>query len=289
MNNRQNIYLNVGVGMIGLSAPLAMSANPQDARPNFIQILADDQGWGDLACFGHPFIKSPHLDKLAAEGMKFTQCYAADSVCSPSRAATLTGRTPFRNGVYRWIPHNHFCHLPRSEVTTPQLLRKNGYQTAHFGKWHLSYYDEKSVPGKPEETHSFRMGGELAGQPTMNDYGYDYWFATGNVARPNHENPRNFFLNGKALGELKGFSAQIVAREFVAWLKEHRKENHPFFITVWFHEPHGPINSDPEYLKRYPQINDPSLRQYYANITQIDEAVGVIVSALKEAGLFENT
>ncbi|MDT8391422.1 MAG: sulfatase-like hydrolase/transferase [Lentisphaeria bacterium] len=259
------------------------------AAVNFVQILTDDQGWGDLGCFGHPFIKSPHLDQLAVEGMKFTHCYAADSVCSPSRAAILTGRTPFRNGVYRWIPHNHFCHLPKSEVTTPQVLRNNGYQTAHFGKWHLSYYDETSVRGKPEETHNFKMGGELAGQPTMNDYGYDDWFSTGNVARPNHENPRNFFRNGEAMGEMKGFSAQIVAREFVTWLREHREGGRPFFVTVWFHEPHGPINSDPEYLARYPDVQDPSLRQYYANITQIDEAVGVIVNALKEGGLFDNT
>lgn len=256
---------------------------------NFVQILTDDQGWGDLGCFGHQFIESPHLDQLAAEGMKFTHCYAADSVCSPSRAAILTGRTPFRNGVYRWIPANHFCHLPASEVTTPQVLRDNGYQTAHFGKWHLSHYEESSVKGDPEGYHDFKLGGELVGQPSMNDYGYDYWFATGNVARPNHENPRNFFLNGEAMGEMKGFSAQIVAQEFVTWLKEHREDDQPFFVTVWFHEPHGPINSDPEYLERYSGIGDPSLRQWYANITQIDEAVGVIVNALKEADLYDDT
>jgi len=259
------------------------------APVNFVHIVTDDQGWGDLGCFGHPFIQSPHLDQLAAEGMKFTQCYAADSVCSPSRAAILTGRTPFRNGVYRWIPDRHFCHLPKTEITTPQLLRENGYQTAHFGKWHLSYHEEIHVKGDPEAVHGFKMGGELVGQPSMQDYGYDYWFATGNVARPNHENPRNFFRNGKAMGEMKGFSAQIVAREFVTWLKEHRESGQPFFVTIWFHEPHGPINSDPQYLARYPDIKDPSLRQWYANITQIDEAVGVIVNALKQADLFDST
>jgi arylsulfatase A len=91
------------------------------------------------------------------------------------------------------------------------------------------------------------------------------------------------------MGEIKGFSALIVARQFREWLKEHRREGSPFFVTIWFHEPHGPINSDPEYLARYPKIKDPSLAQYYANVTQIDEAVGVIVEALKELDLFDST
>jgi len=255
---------------------------------NFVQILTDDQGWGDLGCFGHPFIKTPHIDQLAAEGMTFTHCYAADSVCSPSRAAILTGRTPFRTGVYRWIPASHFCHLPKDEVTTPQVLRNNGYQTAHFGKWHLSHYTEKRLPNG-FDYEDFAFGGEWVGQPSMDDYGYDYWFAAGNVARSNHRNPGNFFLNGQAMGEMEGFSAQIVAREFVTWMKNHRQEGVPFFVTVWFQEPHGPVNSDPDYLKRYSDLSDPSLRQYYANITQIDEAVGVIVGALRDQGLFDDT
>jgi arylsulfatase A len=255
---------------------------------NFVQILTDDQGWGDLGCFGHQFIKTPNIDQLAAEGMKFTHCYAADSVCSPSRASILTGRTPFRNGVYRWIPADHFCHLPKDEVTLPQLLRAGGYQTAHFGKWHLSHYSEKRIPDS-FDYKDFALGGELVGQPSMNDYGYDYWFASGNVARSDHKNPQNFFRNGEAMGTMEGFSAQIVASEFVTWMKERRKEGEPFFVTVWLHEPHGPINSDPEYLARYEDLNDPSLRQYLANVTQVDEAVGRVVDTLKELGLFDDT
>ena len=171
---------------------------------NFVQILTDDQGWGDLGCFGHGFIQSPHLDQLAAEGMKFTQCYAPDAVCSPSRASALTGRTPFRNGVYRWIPHDHFCHLPKEEITTPQLLRENGYQTDHLGKWHLGHYEEEKVEGEEGMFTNFKLGGELVGQPSMGDYGYDYWFSTGNVARPNHENPVNFFFQWNRHGGDEG-------------------------------------------------------------------------------------
>lgn len=266
----------------------AIEPGPAASRTNFVQILTDDQGWGDLGCFGHPFIQSPNIDRLASEGIKFTQCYSADSVCSPSRAAILTGRTPFRNGVYRVVSADHFCHLPKDEVTLPQLLRKSGYQTAHFGKWHLSHFSETRIPGG-FDYENFGFGGESAGQPGMRDYGYDYWFATGNVARPDHKDPLNFFRNGQPVGKLEGYSAQLVAAEFVNWIKSQGSGGRPFFATIWFHEPHGPVNSDPRFLDRYRKLDDASLRQYYANITQIDEAVGTIVAALKEAGAYDDT
>lgn len=258
------------------------------ARPNFVQILTDDQGWGDLGAFGHQFIETPHIDQLAAEGIKFTHAYSGGAVCSPSRASILTGRTPFRTGVYRWIPSDHFSHLPKEEVTLPQLLRKDGYQTAHFGKWHLCHYSEERI-SRSHNYKNFAFGGEHAGQPSMNDYGYDYWFATGNVARPDHKNPLNFFLNGKPLGRMEGYSAQIVAAEFANWMKESRDKDAPFFVTIWFHEPHGPVNSDPQFIERYSELGDPSLQQYYANVTQIDEAVASIVETLKKAGVYDDT
>jgi arylsulfatase A len=257
------------------------------AKPtNFIQILTDDQGWGDLASFGHKLLKTPHIDKLAADGMTFTHCYSSSGVCSPSRAAILTGRTPYRNGVYHWLNTGRALHLKASEITLPQLLRKNGYQTAHFGKWHLSHYENK---GKEHPNHVF--GGEKATppQPTMDAYGYDYWFATGNVARPSHRDPENFFRNGKAVGPLKGFSAQIIAEDVDNWLKKHRAADKPFLLTVWLHEPHGPISSDPQFMARYGDHADTKLKQYLGNITQIDEAVGAIVKSLEAAGLTDNT
>jgi arylsulfatase A len=283
MYNRRAYLKSMGMAAMGLTASSALSANNAPNRPNLIQILTDDQGWGDLGSFGHQFIKTPHIDSLAAEGIKFTHCYSACSVCSPSRASILTGRTPFRNGVYRFIPADHFCHLPESEVTLPQLLRKDGYQTCHFGKWHLSHFSEKN------NYTEFDFGGELVGQPSMDDYGYDYWFATGNVARPTHEDPLNFFLNGTPMGKMDGFSAQIVATEIVTWMKEHRVQDKPFFITIWFNEPHGPVESDPEFADRYNELDDPSLRQYLGIVTQIDEAVGTIVASLKDAGIYDDT
>jgi arylsulfatase A len=277
------------VALLSIALSSLFGANGSEVvRPNFIQILTDDQGWGDLGSYGHQFIQTPHIDRLAAEGIKFTDAYSGGSVCSPSRAAMLTGRTPLRNGVFRFIPSDHFCHLPADEITLPQLLRKEGYQTAHFGKWHLSHYLEERI-GDSEDFKILTFGGEHAGQPSMDDYGYDYWFATGNVARPDHKDPINFFLNGEFMGQMEGYSAQIVAAEFVKWMKEARAEDENFFVTIWFHEPHGPVSSDPEFIARYGDIPDPSLVQYWANVTQIDEAVATIVEALEEAGVYDDT
>jgi arylsulfatase A len=101
------------------------------APPNVILFLADDLGYGDVGCFGHPIIKTPHLDAFARQGARLTQCYAASAVCSPSRSALLTGRTPYRNGVCTWLAAGSEVHLRRSEVTLPSLLKQGGYATCH--------------------------------------------------------------------------------------------------------------------------------------------------------------
>ncbi|MBD0400608.1 sulfatase [Flammeovirga sp. EKP202] len=282
MRRNRLLYLTVLLITLGNVA----MAQKKEQKTNFIQILTDDQGWGDLASFGHQFIKSPNIDKLGEEGVKLTNCYAADGVCSPSRSSILTGRTPYRNGVYRWVPASHFCYLRKSEITLPQLMRKEGFSTAHFGKWHLNGFQEERV-GKTEIYKNFKWG--VKGQPSMEEYGYDYWFATPNVARPNHKDPENFFLNGELLGKIEGYSAQIVAKQFVDWFLHKRDKSKPFFITIWFHEPHGPINSNPEFVKLYDKLKDPSMQQFLANVTQIDDAVGTIVNALKQEGVFDDT
>ena len=179
-----------------LALVFLLQGNPTFAKkPNIVVFLVDDMGWGDLACYGNKIIKSPHLDKFATEGVRFTQCYSACGVCSPSRSAILTGRTPYRNGVWRWIPGGHTTHLRESESTLPELLKENGYATCHVGKWHLNGHFNSDK------------------QPQPNYHGYDHWMATQNNAAPNHKNPKNFVLNGKEMGLLEGFSAPLVATE----------------------------------------------------------------------------
>jgi arylsulfatase A len=238
--------------------------------PNFLIMLADDLGYGDLQCYGHPRIQTPHLNKFATEGTRFTQCYSACSVCSPSRSAILTGRTPYRNGVFRWIPENHECHLRTSEVTITSLLKKKGYDTCHAGKWHLNgFFNDPR-------------------QPQPNDHGFDHWFATQNNAAPNHINPTNFARNGKAVGPLEGPSSHLVADEIITWLKKRTDKTRPFYVSMWTHEPHLPIETLPQYQEAYADL-EPDVRQHHGNVTQMDAAVGKMLAALDELGLRENT
>jgi len=251
--------------------PSTTSAEDATPPPNFVIFLSDDQGWGDLGCYGHPRIQSPHLDKFAKQGLRLTQCYSASAVCSPSRSSILTGRTPYRNGVYRWVPPKSDIHLRPSEITIARLLQEKGYSTCHVGKWHLNGHFNS-----PE-------------QPQPSDHGYDWWFATQNNAAPSHKNPRNFARNGEAVGPLEGFSAPLVAEEAVRWLKQERDPAKPFFLTVWTHEPHQPIESDPKFMEPYADIKDEGIRQHHGNITQLDAAFGHLMQTLDELQVADNT
>lgn len=239
-------------------------------RPNIIVFLADDMGWGDAACYGSDKILSPNIDKLASQGVRFTQAYSACGVCSPSRSAILTGRTPYRNGVWQHLSGNSEAHLRSSEITYPKLLREAGYETCHVGKWHLNAKDQFNNPEFP--------------QP--GDHGYDYWMATHNNAIPSHENPNNFVRNGQAVGEVNAFSAPFVAREAIHWLSNIRNPEKPFVLSIWVHEPHHPIATDEPFLEPYGQ--DPNAK-YLGNITQLDYALGQVMDVLEEQGLAENT
>ncbi|HBL43234.1 MAG TPA: arylsulfatase, partial [Planctomycetaceae bacterium] len=255
-----------------LSLPELQAVETQQAaKPNIMVILCDDLGYGDLACYGHPVIKTPHLDQLASQGMRLTDCYASAPVCSPSRAGLLTGRTPNRLGVYDWIPEGHPMHLKRDEVTVAQLLQQAGYDTAHVGKWHCNgMFNSKE-------------------QPQPGDHGFRHWFSTQNNALPTHENPFNFVRNAKPVGPLQGFASQLVADEADEWLTELRDKEKPFFMFVCFHEPHEPIASAERFRKLYTAPEGSTLPAHHGNVTQMDDAFGRILKTLDEQKLRENT
>lgn len=254
-----------------LSSCLLLAAPLHAAQPNLVLFLADDLGYGDLGCYGHPVIQTPNLDAFAKQGVRLKQCYAASAVCSPSRSALLTGRTPHRNGVYTWIAEGAEVHLRTSEITLPSLLKQAGYTTCHSGKWHLN-----GLFNNPA-------------QPQPGDHGYDWWMATQNNAAPTHENPGNFARNGQPVGPMQGYSAPLVVREAVTWLKEKRDASKPFFLAVWTHEPHYPIKSDPKFKALYPDLTDDVQREHHANVTQMDHAFGMLMRALDEQKLAEST
>ena len=243
----------------------------QSRRTNVVLFLADDLGYGDLGCYGHPRIRTPNLDAFAAQGVRLTQCYAASAVCSPSRSALLTGRTPHRNGVYTWIAAGSEVHLRAEERTVPKVLKEHGYATAHFGKWHLN--GRFNSPA----------------QPQPDDHGYDWWLATQNNAAPNHRNPTNLVRNGQRVGPAEGYSALIVAGEASEWLRGRRDADKPFFLTVWTHEPHAIIETDERFRAEYKDLPDPDLRQHHGNVAQLDAAFGVIVKTLDELKLADDT
>lgn len=260
------LLLSCGV-WCGCSAAFGAAA----ARPNIIVFLADDLGYGDLGCYGHPIIKTPNLDAFAKQGVRLTQCYAASGVCSPSRSAILTGRTPYRNGVFTWIPEGRDLHLRRSELALPRLLKSSGYATAHAGKWHLNSHFNQPT------------------QPQPNDHGYDWWLATQNNAEPSHEHPVNFVLNGRPIGRVGEYSAPFIVREAIAWLKARQDQSQPFLLSVWTHEPHYPIKSAPAFKALYPSLTDDVQREHHANVTQLDHAFGQLMRALDEMNLADNT
>ncbi len=240
------------------------------AKPNVVVILADDLGWSDIGCYGGP-VETPSLDRLAADGARFTQFYSGCAVCSPSRASLLTGRHHIRTGVYSWIhDESQNSHLLERETTLAEVLKEDGYGTAHLGKWHL---------GLPTEERK---------KPTPANHGFDYWFATWNNAEPSHRNPKNFIRNGKPVGELEGYSCQLVVDEAITWLDEHRDPDLPFFLNVWFHEPHAPIAAPDDLVSKYGDPRESSAI-YSGTIDNTDRAIGRLIAKLKEVAPGEDT
>lgn len=239
-------------------------------RPNVVMLLSDDLGFKDIGCYDGP-VKTPTLDALAKRGVRFTDFYSGCAVCSPSRATLMTGRHHIRTGVYSWIDdRTQNSHLLQREVTLAEVLKSAGYSTAHVGKWHLgSSTDQRQ-------------------KPTPGDHGFDHWFATASNAVPSHRDPTNFVRNGVNVGKLQGYSCQLVIDEAISWLDDHRDKNKPFFLNVWFHEPHAPLAAPEHISSSYGDPTDPSAI-YSATIENTDRAVARLLKKLHEIDLPENT
>lgn len=241
-----------------------------ERRPNVVVLLADDLGVQDIGCYSGP-VKTPALDRLAASGARFKNFYSGCAVCSPSRATLLTGRHHIRTGVYSWISDaNQKSHLLRRERTLAEVLKDAGYRTAHVGKWHL---------GLPTGQYQ---------KPTPDQHGFDHWFATWNNAEPSHRNPHNFIRNGEPVGKLKGYSCQLVVDEAISWLDSHGAAKEPFFLNVWFHEPHAPIAAPDLITQEYGSLRDQSA-VYSATIDNTDQAIGRLLTKLSEIDDPSNT
>jgi len=256
---------------VAVSGGVVMSATVSaERRPNVVVLMADDLGWGDIGCYDGP-VRTPALDGLAAKGMRFTDFYSGCAVCSPSRAVLMTGRHHIRAGVYSWIFDQYQeSHLLEREVTLAEVLKSQGYSTAHMGKWHL---------GLPTWNRK---------KPTPTDHGFDYWFATLNNAGPSHKDPDNLIRNGEPVGETEGYACQIVVDEAITWLERKRDPEKPFFLNVWFHEPHAPLAAPDEMVSQYGELNDEAAI-YSATIDNTDRAIARLLTKLEKIDSPENT
>lgn len=256
------------VFLIALALVSPAVAADQPKKPSIVFILCDDLGYGDLGCFGHKIIKTPHLDKLAAGGLRMTSFYSPSPVCSPSRAGYLTGRNPNRAGIRDWIPLNSGIYLKKTDPSVAKLLKAGGYRTAHVGKWHLNS----------------KMDGT---EPTPGDHGFDHWFSTQNNAAPTHQNPVNFIRNGKKVGKLTGNSSTLIVDEAIRWLGSIKDE--PFVLFVWFHAPHEPVATPEAWTKKYSDIKEPTKRTYYGSVSLMDHEVGRLLKHLDDKKKRDNT
>lgn len=269
--------------------PFALSDSLQTlptrgGSPSILLFLSDDLGYGDLACYGHPFNRTPNIDRLAQEGCRFTDAHSASSICSPARGALLTGRHPYRLGIYYLVERD--VHLRRQEVSVASLLRSRGYDTCFVGKWHVS-----------------RLGANALGQPSPGDFGFDHWFATEHNAFEGPQNPQFFIRNGAGVGQTDGWYCDLIVKEALAWLDNRRDKTRPFFIYACSHEPHTPVAPPPQYARLYdtPEVTrleksilyggvprpDKDLsehrKHYYGTVTQLDAAVGRLVDGATKA------
>lgn len=263
------------------------------APPNIVLFLIDDLGWKDLGCQGSSYYQTPNIDRLASEGVRFTDAYAACAVCSPTRAAILTGRYPARLLLTDWLPSGRWNPkarlregrflrgLPVEEFTLAEALREAGYSTANIGKWHLG-----SEPFSMPEHHGFEVniGGNAHGAPGSYFYPYDGdWLVPSTGLRTQW----TIFPDGKP-GE---YLTDRLTDEAVKLIQQSKDK--PFFIYFPHYGVHSPLQGKPEMVARYEKIPEDQRRQgnpkYAAMVESVDESVGRVMEALRQAGQAENT
>ena len=297
-------YSGFSAAVLALSGCGAASRRLEKGRspstPNVILVMTDDQGWGDTGYNGHPHLKTPALDAMAREGIRFDRFYAAAPVCSPTRGSCLTGRHPFRYGIF----HANSGHLPQEEITLAEALKPLGYRTGHFGKWHLGtltrtvrdsnrggpkgaehyappwengfdvcFSTEAKVPTwdpmiQPEDEIQGRAKNLDPGEP----YGTAYW--TG---------PRK-----RTMDNLEGDDARVIMDRVIPFIQDAVDQERPFFSVIWFHTPHTPVVAGPEHKKQYAHLSQ-GAQHYYGCLTAMDGQVGRLRQELCRLGVDKDT
>lgn len=254
-----------------LSAVIATPVAPAVAveKPNILFVVADDLGWKDVGFHGSD-IQTPNLDRLAEQGVELTQYYVMP-MCTPTRAALMTGRYPFRYGLQTGvIPAGEKYGLPLEEFLLPQALKEAGYDTVMVGKWHLGH-------------------GERAYWPRQRGFDRHYGPLIGEIDYFTHEASGVVdWQRDNVTVKEPGYSTALLGDDAVKTIRDHDPA-HPLFLYLAFNAPHTPYQAPEEYLGRYSKIADPSRKAYAASITALDEQVGRVVQALKDKGIRDRT
>ena len=228
----------------------------QGKGPNIVFIFADDWGWGDLGCHGHPYLETPNIDRLAKEGTDFHRFTVASGVCSPSRTAVMTGHFPARynvDGHFAWVPSNQKRNMPDwldpKAPMLPRFLKKAGYATAHYGKWHLA---NDMIPDAP----------------FLTEYGFDDYGAF------NCSGPQMYVHDD--------------VKSAIPFIEKSHAKGKPFFINLWIHEPHTPFHADPKLQKRFVKLGEKDAI-YAATLYHADLRIGQLLDALDRLDLTKDT
>ncbi|TLX74340.1 N-acetylgalactosamine-6-sulfatase [Labilibacter sediminis] len=254
-------------------------------QPNIILMMCDDLGYGDTGFNGSKTVLTPNLDHLAQKGIKFTRFFSGSPVCSPTRGTCLTGRHHFRYGIWK----ANTGRVPEQEITIPEVLHKNGYATGHFGKWHL---------GAPHKEYKGKGGGENAFCPPE-WFKYDESFITHHSVKlynPYGENGEEalnsgnpYWHNGERVTKnITGDDNRIIMDRVIPWVEQQSKAENPFFMVLWWHTPHTPVDASPKHRAIYKHLPERE-QKYYGAITAMDEQVGRLMEKLRAIRQLENT
>ena len=252
------------------AACAATLCHAADRPPNIVHIVADDLGYNDVGFNGCKDIKTPNLDALAAGGARFTQFYV-QPMCTPTRAALMTGRYPYRYGLQTIvIPTAAGYGLDTTEWLLPQCLHEAGYTTAIIGKWHLGHADRKYWP-------------------KQRGFDYQYGAMIGELDYFTHEEHGvlDWFRDNQPVQE-KGYTTNLLGDDAVSYISK-QDPSKPFYLYLTFNAPHTPYQAPKEYEAKYASITDPTRRTYAAMIDCLDENIGKVVAALDKKGLRQNT
>ena len=260
----------------------AISAQAAAGRgPNFVVIVTDDQGIGDMGCYGHADVRTPHLDRLAESGVRFTQWYANAPICSASRAALLTGKYPDRTGVKGALPSEPDWSVPglrTGERTLPGLLRERGYRTAAFGKWHLG----SAPPSRPQAQGFDEFFGWYSGW--LDAYSHRYYQLGGPPGKIFHD----LWHNGTEVFEEPAYMTELLGQKAQEFLGKQTAAQ-PFLLYLAFGAPHYSMMAPQRYLARFPASMDRDRRMHLAMVAAVDDVVGAVLDQLKQQELEQDT